>query len=141
MFLRDSQNRMRSNNEMACENQILHTIRPGDTLYSLARIYNTTVEQILALNPGTDIYNLTIGANLVICPGHTIAPPIGTIPPIMPPIGTLPPVTPVPPVGTLPVTDLLRELLMLILRWIREQFGHEHARTIMEHCIDELRRC
>ncbi|HHV27444.1 MAG TPA: LysM peptidoglycan-binding domain-containing protein, partial [Tissierellia bacterium] len=42
-----------------------YTIRSGDTLYKLAKTYNTTVEAIMAINPGIDPYNLQIGQ--VIC--------------------------------------------------------------------------
>ena len=57
-----------------------YTIKPGDTIYKLAMTYNTTVEAILALNPGLDPDNLRIGQ--VICiPRETPPPPrcpIGT---------------------------------------------------------------
>ncbi|HHV39530.1 MAG TPA: LysM peptidoglycan-binding domain-containing protein [Tepidimicrobium sp.] len=42
-----------------------HTIRYGDTLYLLANRYNTTVEAIMAINPGIDPHRLRIGQ--VIC--------------------------------------------------------------------------
>ncbi|WP_234978633.1 muramidase family protein [Anaerosalibacter sp. Marseille-P3206] len=42
-----------------------YTIKSGDTLYLLAQRYNTTVEAIMAINPGIDPYNLQIGQ--VIC--------------------------------------------------------------------------
>ena len=42
-----------------------YTIRSGDTLYKLAKTYNTTVEAIMAINPGIDPNNLQIGQ--VIC--------------------------------------------------------------------------
>jgi len=59
-----------------------YTIRSGDTFYSLARRFNTTVEAIQAANPGVDPNNLQIGQ--VICiPGTTPPPggcPTGTTP-------------------------------------------------------------
>lgn len=42
-----------------------YAIRSGDTLFSLARRFNTTVESIRGLNPGIDPNNLQIGQ--VIC--------------------------------------------------------------------------
>ena len=37
---------------------ILHIIRPGDTLYNLALMYNTTVKDIININLALDPYNL-----------------------------------------------------------------------------------
>lgn len=42
-----------------------YTIRAGDTFFSLARRFNTTVESIRGLNPGVDPNNLQIGQ--IIC--------------------------------------------------------------------------
>ena len=42
-----------------------YTVRPGDTLSSIAAAHNTTVEAIEALNPGLDAANLAIDAVLV----------------------------------------------------------------------------
>lgn len=42
-----------------------YTIRSGDTLYLLARRYNTTVEAIMRINPGIEPENLQIGQ--IIC--------------------------------------------------------------------------
>ncbi|NLY42582.1 MAG: LysM peptidoglycan-binding domain-containing protein [Clostridiaceae bacterium] len=44
----------------------LHTIRPGDTLYQLARSHYTTVGRILVANPGINPNNLRIGQQIVI---------------------------------------------------------------------------
>ena len=43
-----------------------YTIRPGDTIYNIARRHFTTVERILAANPNLNVYNLTIGQNIKI---------------------------------------------------------------------------
>ena len=89
-----------------CNNQIVHTIRAGDTLWRLAIAYNTSVEALLSLNPGIDVYNLKIGAPLNVCPGATA------------------PITPVPPIGELPcadlaVSDLMRKLWSQHVYWTR----------------------
>ena len=47
---------------------ILYTIRPGDTLYSLAVMFGTTVEELLNTNLGLDPYNLRIGEQIYIYP-------------------------------------------------------------------------
>jgi len=49
---------------------ITYVIRQGDNLYQLARYYQTTVPDILSINPGTDPYNLQIGSMLTIYPGE-----------------------------------------------------------------------
>lgn len=57
-----------------CSGGSYYTIRAGDTLYSLARRYNTTVEAIMRANPGLDPMSLQVGR--IICipvpptPGH-----------------------------------------------------------------------
>lgn len=43
-----------------------YTIKSGDTLYKLAQTYNTTVEDLMRLNPGIDPYNLQIGHKICI---------------------------------------------------------------------------
>jgi hypothetical protein len=121
---------------MQCTNPVTHMIQPGDTLYNLASRYRTTVNSLLDLNPGIEVYNLQIGTGLLVCPGEG-AP--------VPPIAPLPPVTPVPPIGTLPEEpilppqDVLRELLLFILRWIREQLGNNQAQSIIEALCNEWR--
>ena len=50
-----------------------YTIKAGDTLYMLAMTYNTTVQAILAINPGLDPNNLRIGQ--VICIPKSVTPP------------------------------------------------------------------
>ncbi|MDI6632120.1 MAG: LysM domain-containing protein [Bacillota bacterium] len=60
-----------------CPGGTLYTIRPGDSYFSLARRFNTTVEAIGAANPGVDPTNLQIGQTICIpvppvpgpCPG------------------------------------------------------------------------
>lgn len=48
-----------------CEG-INHTIRPGDTLYRLSRIYGVSVSKIMDANPDVNIYNLKVGTVLCI---------------------------------------------------------------------------
>lgn len=45
---------------------ITHTIRRGDTLYRLSRMYGVSVEKIMDANPNVNIYNLVIGDTLCI---------------------------------------------------------------------------
>ena len=54
-----------------------YTIKSGDTLFLLARRYNTTVEAIMRINPGIDPNNLQIGQ--VICIPQ-MAPPMPPCP-------------------------------------------------------------
>ena len=55
---------------MYCQNRIVHTIEQGDSLYRLARQYDTTVTELILGNPGVNPYNLQIGMKLQICPGR-----------------------------------------------------------------------
>jgi hypothetical protein len=47
-----------------------HTIRPNDTLLTIAAQYDSTVDAIRAANPGLDERNLRVGAEIVIPPGR-----------------------------------------------------------------------
>lgn len=49
-------------------NFIVHTIRPGDTLYNLALMYGTSVEEILNTNLALDPYSLRVGQQIYIYP-------------------------------------------------------------------------
>ena len=49
---------------------ILHTIRPGDTLYNLAMQYGTTIQNIMNTNPGLNPYNLRVGQQIYIYPNY-----------------------------------------------------------------------
>lgn len=53
-------------------NSFEYTIKAGDTLYNLANQYNTSVEEILAINPSLNPYNLQIGQ--MICIPYTMEP-------------------------------------------------------------------
>ena len=50
-------------------NGTVHTIQRGDTLNRLSAQYGCSVQELLALNPGVDIYNLRIGSSIVV-PGR-----------------------------------------------------------------------
>jgi len=52
---------------------VSYVIRSGDTLFSLAARFNTTVQAIIAANPGIDPNNLMIGQ--VICIPQPVGPP------------------------------------------------------------------
>ncbi len=60
-----------------CPGGTLYVIKPGDTFFSLARRFGTTVDALLAANPGVDPQNLQIGMTICIpvapapapCPG------------------------------------------------------------------------
>ena len=45
---------------------VTHTIRQGDTLYRLSRLYGVSLERIMDANPNVNVYNLTIGDTLCI---------------------------------------------------------------------------
>ena len=49
-------------------NFIVHTILPGDTLYNLALMYGTTVQEILNTNLALDPYSLRVGQEIYIYP-------------------------------------------------------------------------
>lgn len=54
---------------------ITHTVQPGDNLYSIARHYNMTVDELMALNGITDPASLQVGQELIISPGEAVATP------------------------------------------------------------------
>lgn len=49
-------------------NPIIYTIKPGDTLYNIALMYGTTVQEIMNMNMGLNPYNLQIGSQIYIYP-------------------------------------------------------------------------
>ncbi len=51
-------------------NPIMHTIKPGDTLYNLAMQYGTTVQNIIDANLALEPYNLRVGQRIYIYPDY-----------------------------------------------------------------------
>ena len=87
-------------------NGVIHTVRKGDTLYSLSRQYDVPLVAILRANPYVDIYNLMIGSRICIPTGPqrppmepTQRPPMDRPPMDIPPMDrpqAMPPVA-IPP--------------------------------------------
>jgi LysM repeat protein len=50
-----------------------YSIQPGDTLWKLAKSYNTTVEALVSTNPGIDPMRLPVGHVICIRPGRGIS--------------------------------------------------------------------
>ena len=59
---------------------IRYTIRPYDTIWMLAQIFNTTVDSIMELNPGIEPRNLMIGQVITIKPGYQTYPSYSSAP-------------------------------------------------------------
>ncbi len=67
-------------NQIPCPGGTIYTIRPGDSYYSLAKRFNTTVNALQAANPNVNPTNLQIGQEICIpvppvpgpCPGGFI---------------------------------------------------------------------
>ncbi|GAA0466728.1 LysM domain-containing protein [Alkalibacillus silvisoli] len=51
-----------------CDNGFQYLIKPYDTLFQIAQMYNVTVEHLLARNPGVNPYQLQLGQVLCIPP-------------------------------------------------------------------------
>jgi membrane-bound lytic murein transglycosylase D len=62
-------------NDIPLVNFYVHTVRSGDTLLALALHYGSTVDQILALNPGVEARFLRIGSRLAIPALKDASPP------------------------------------------------------------------
>lgn len=55
---------------------IQYTVRPYDTFWMLAQVFNTTVKSIMQLNPGVDPRNLQVGQVITIRPGFEYYPSV-----------------------------------------------------------------
>ena len=53
------------------ENYIYHTVESGETLYGIAKTYKTTIEKLLAANPGISGDNLKTDEVIRILPNTT----------------------------------------------------------------------
>jgi len=65
---------------MICRTPHTHIIAQGDTLYQLARRYQTTVQALLHQNPTLNPYNLHIGTPVSICPISELPTTSGLLP-------------------------------------------------------------
>lgn len=45
---------------------IMHTVKKGDTLYRLSRMYSVSVDDIMDANPDVNVYNLQMGSSVCI---------------------------------------------------------------------------
>jgi len=69
--------KIKSHQVPPCPGGTLYTIKPGDAYYILAPRFNTTIDALIAANPGVDPTNLQIGMTICIpvppsgepCPG------------------------------------------------------------------------
>lgn len=102
----------------------IHKVRPGDTLYMLAKQYRTTLDDIINANPDIDCYMLKIGMELCIpttsrqggvslrspnqmLPSMPTMPTIPEIPaPEMPSIPSMPSI-PAPPIPSMPTAPTM----------------------------------
>ena len=59
---------------MSCNNRMVYIVQDGDSLYQLARQFDTTVTDLILGNPGINPYNLQVGMRMNICPGMSQMP-------------------------------------------------------------------
>jgi len=78
---------------------LTYTVQAGDTLYSIAKRYNVTVDEIMALNGITDPTAISVGQVLTIRPG------------------AVPPTTPGPPQETVHIVQRGENLFRIALRY------------------------
>lgn len=45
---------------------IMHTVRKGDTLYRISRMYGVGLEQVMDANPDVNVYNLSVGSMICV---------------------------------------------------------------------------
>lgn len=49
---------------------IIHTVQPNDSLFRIAQQYDTSIEAIIAANPGVDLGTIYIGQRINVWPGY-----------------------------------------------------------------------
>ena len=94
-----------------CPGGTTYTISPGDTYYTLATRFGTTVAALLAANPGVDPTRLIVGQAICI-PGGTLPQPPALIP--TPLCSLLQPIfAALPPTGDIPIGSVtVRQVAM-----------------------------
>lgn len=60
---------------MYYQQKLYHLVRPKDTIFWLAKMYDTTVDDIMRNNPGINPRNLQIDSRILICPGANMQKP------------------------------------------------------------------
>ena len=86
---------------------IIHTVRPGDTLYMLAKQHNLTLREIIDANPNVDCYMLQIGTKLCIPTRRKQGGiPLRTPDQIMPSLPSLPSMPSMPTMPTIPIPTM-----------------------------------
>ncbi|MDT8859686.1 LysM peptidoglycan-binding domain-containing protein [Alkalihalobacillus sp. MEB130] len=59
-----------------CENGLQYIVKPNDTLYHIAQMYNVSPETILNKNPAVNLYQLQIGQAICIPPSIDVECPM-----------------------------------------------------------------
>ena len=90
---------------LATPSPATHTVRPGETVYAIARQHGTTAEELLKANPGLNPARIHAGDKIILPSSPTIPPsasspsaksppPPAPSPALAPPLSTSPPVAP-----------------------------------------------
>ncbi|NLG86696.1 MAG: LysM peptidoglycan-binding domain-containing protein [Firmicutes bacterium] len=58
-----------------CPSGIFWVVAPGDTLYSIAQATGVNLDDLIAVNPHVDPFNLLVGQELCLPPSGAIVPP------------------------------------------------------------------
>lgn len=60
----------RGNDSFAGASKLIYTVKPGDTLSSIARNFHTTVASLFAVNPGLKPEELAVGKEIMVVPDN-----------------------------------------------------------------------